>query len=96
MKLIQWTKKAWSDYVYWQAGDQSVVDKINLLIKECLRQPFEGLGKPEPLKGQLAGLWSRRLTAEHRFIYTVSGKPPEQVLHIVACRFHYDNVRKKK
>jgi toxin YoeB len=96
MKLIQWTENAWSDYVHWQENDSSVAEKINLFIKECLRTPFVGLGKPEPLRGELAGLWSRRLTVEHRFVYSVHGRSPEQVLHIIACRFHYDNVGKKK
>ena len=96
MKLIEWTENAWSDYVHWQAYDQAVVEKINLLIKECLRTPFEGMGKPEPLRGELAGFWSRRLTSEHRFIYAVRGKRPEQVLHIIACRFHYENAGKKR
>jgi toxin YoeB len=96
MKLIQWTEKSWSDYAYWQENDMAIVDKINLMIKECLRTPFTGIGKPEPLRGELSGLWSRRLTAEHRFVYSVQGRNPEQVLHIIACRFRYDNVGKKR
>jgi toxin YoeB len=96
MKLILWTEKSWSDYAYWQENDSAIVDKINLMIRECLRTPFIGLGKPEPLRGELSGLWSRRLTAEHRFVYSVQGSNPEQMLRIIACRFHYDNIGKKR
>ena len=63
--------------------------KLNGLIRECLRTPFTGTGKPEPLKGELAGWWSRRITNEHRLIYRVTGKGDTQALEIAACRFHY-------
>ncbi|MDR3695150.1 Txe/YoeB family addiction module toxin [Mucilaginibacter sp.] len=84
MELV-WQTKAWDDYVYWQQTDKKVLIRINELIKECLRTPFKGIGKPEPLKGNFAGNWSRRITDEHRLIYCVK----ENRLHILQCRYHY-------
>ncbi len=88
MNLL-WTGHAWEDYEHWQSLDRSVVERINLLIKDSRRSPFKGLGKPEPLKGDLAGFWSRRIEAEHRFVYRVTGGGRAEQLEIIQCRFHY-------
>lgn len=88
MKLL-WTEQAWEDYLHWQNNDIKVLQRINDLIKEIMRDPFRGVGKPEPLKGPLSGWWSRRITGEHRLVYRVSGKALEQVLEITQCRYHY-------
>lgn len=88
MKVI-FAGRAWEDYLYWQAHDPKAVDRINALIAECRRHPFSGIGKPEPLKGNLSGLWSRRITGEHRLIYRVAGAGDDQALQIVQCRYHY-------
>lgn len=85
MKLI-WSTQAWEDYLYWQATDKGMNKKINELIRETMRTPFTGKGKPEPLKHDLAGFWSRRITLEHRLIYCVE----DDALLIAACRYHYD------
>ena len=84
MKLI-WSEQAWDDYLYWQEADKRMVKKLNELIKETRRTPFEGKGKPEPLRHNLAGFWSRRITAEHWFVYSVT----DEALLIAACRYHY-------
>lgn len=84
MNLL-FTDEAWEDYLYWQAADKSVLKKINSIIKEIKRSPFDGTGKPEPLKYDLAGYWSRRLTSEHRLVYKVT----EESIVIVQCRYHY-------
>jgi len=84
MELV-WQKNAWEDYLYWQEQDKKVLKRVNELIKESLRAPFEGKGKPEALKGDLSGCWSRRITDEHRLVYSVQ----EGRLHIIQCRFHY-------
>ncbi|MGJ8514519.1 Txe/YoeB family addiction module toxin [Carnimonas bestiolae] len=84
MKLI-WSEKAWADYIDWQQTDKKVVKRINELVNDALRTPFAGKGKPEPLKHSLSGFWSRRITAEHRLVYTVN----EDSLLIAACRYHY-------
>jgi toxin YoeB len=76
---------AWQQFLYWQETDKAMVKKINGLVKECLRHPFEGTGKPEPLKGDLAGYWSRRIDREHRLVYRVT----ETSLEIAQCRYHY-------
>jgi toxin YoeB len=88
LKLV-WSANAWDDYLYWHKTDADLVDKINSLIKECMRTPFSGGGKPEPLKGELRGCWSRRITREHRLIYRVEGQGEAQSLQIAACRYHY-------
>jgi toxin YoeB len=85
MRLI-FSKNSWEDYISWQAEDKKMLKKINELIKEIQRSSYEGLGKPEPLKYDLTGLWSRRIDREHRLVYQVSG---EDIL-IYSCRFHYD------
>jgi toxin YoeB len=76
---------AWEDYLYWQATDKSVMKKINTLIKEIERTPFEGSGKPEPLKHNLSGWWSRRINLEHRLVYKIEN----DTIIISQCRFHY-------
>ncbi|PKU23682.1 Txe/YoeB family addiction module toxin [Telmatospirillum siberiense] len=88
MKLV-WAEFAWEDYLYWQAESPETVRKINDLIKDTRRDPFRGLGKPEPLKGALQGWWSRRITGEHRLVYRVSGAGEGQALEIAQCRYHY-------
>lgn len=84
MELV-WQTNAWEDYMYWQEQDKKIMLRINDLIKDAMRSPFKGIGKPEPLKGDLAGFWSRRITDEHRLVYAVK----EKRLHIIQCRFHY-------
>ena len=88
MKLV-WSRRSWGDYLHWQATDPELLERINALVLECLRTPFSGRGKPEPLKGELKGHWSRRITREHRLVYRVSGSGDAQALEIAACRFHY-------
>ena len=80
-----WTPDARDDYLFWQGQDRKTLKRINLLIKDCMRQPFEGIGKPEPLKENLAGFWSRRIDDTHRLVYCVEGIE----LNIIACRYHY-------
>ena len=84
MKLI-FADAAWDDYLYWQQQDKRMVQRINMLIKEIQREPFAGIGKPEPLKHALAGYWSRRLTDEHRMVYKVEA----DALCIAQLRYHY-------
>lgn len=88
MRLV-WSAHAWEDYLHWQADDAAVLGRINLLIREAMRTPFIGTGKPEPLKGDLKGWWSRRITGRHRLVYRVAGRSDEQVLEILQCRWHY-------
>lgn len=80
-----WDKTAWDDYQYWVENDKATLRKLNALIKECQRTPFEGTGKPEPLKHSLSGYWSRRICGEHRLVYKVDN----DVLYIAQCRYHY-------
>lgn len=88
MKLV-FSDRGWEDYLHWQASDANTHDRINGLIKECLRTPFKGTGKPEPLRGALQGWWSRRITLEDRLVYRVMGKGDDQHLEIAQCRHHY-------
>ncbi len=88
MKLV-FADRAWEDYLHWQAADRNVLERLNGLIKECRRTPFQGTGKPEALKGDLKGWWSRRITLEDRLVYRVSGQGAAQQLEIAQCRFHY-------
>jgi toxin YoeB len=85
MELV-WDPGSWEDYPYWQKTDKKILIRINELIKDTVRSPFKGIGKPEPLKGNLSGCWSRRINDEHRLVYAVRGKR----LFILQCRFHYD------
>lgn len=84
MKLI-FSDEAWDDYLYWQKQDRKRVERINKLIQEVKREPFSGLGKPEPLKHALSGFWSRRITDEHRVVYRVEGDS----LQLAQLRYHY-------
>lgn len=84
MKL-EFADQAWEDYLYWQKQDKRMVERINKLIQEAQRDPFAGIGKPEPLKHAFAGFWSRRITDEHRMVYRVNG----DALQIAQLRFHY-------
>jgi toxin YoeB len=88
VKIVFWPS-AWQDYLHWQAEDAKILARLNELIKECTRTPFRGIGKPEPLGGNLAGWWSRRINQEHRLVYRVSGKGDAQALEIAQCRYHY-------
>lgn len=83
---LSFTESAWTDYQWFQERDRRLLKRINASIKEVLRTPFSGTGKPEPLKTDLAGLWSRRINEEHRLVYAVDG---EQLV-IYACRYHYE------
>ncbi len=82
-------RTAWADYIYWFETDRKTVEKINALIKDCVRNPFTGLGKPKPLRGEYAGWWSRRIDDEHRMVYRVRGRDEDRVLEIMQLRFHY-------
>ena len=86
---LRFSSNAWDDYQHWITTDRNVLRRLNAVIKDALRSPFEGIGKPEPLKEDLAGWWSRRITDEHRLIYRVAQSAGRPVLEIAACRFHY-------
>lgn len=86
MRLL-WEDRAWDDYLYWQAQDRRTLKRINTLISVIKRNPFEGLGKPEPLKGNLSGYWSRRIDDFNRIVYFER----HDIIYIVSCRGHYDN-----
>ena len=88
MKL-RFAANAWEDHLHWQASDPTILARLNTLIEECRRHPFTGTGKPEPLKGDLSGWWSRRITSEHRLVYRVSGSGVDQTLDIAQSRYHY-------
>jgi len=85
MKIV-FSKNSWEDYLSWQTEERKILKKINELIKDIQRTPYEGIGKPEPLKYDLTGLWSRRIDREHRLVYQISGED----LLIYSCRYHYD------
>jgi toxin YoeB len=85
MKIV-FSKNSWEDYLSWQTEDKKMLKKINELIKDIQRTPYTGIGKPEPLKFDLSGLWSRRIDREHRLVYQVIGDE----LLIYSCRYHYD------
>ena len=87
MKL-GWHLHAWEQYRYWLENDPKVRARIDALIADMVRSPFKGIGKPEPLRDNLAGWWSRRIDSEHRLVYRVAGKGDDQVLEIMQCRFH--------
>ena len=84
-RKLTFSDEAWDDYLYWQDTDRSMLRRIHQLIKDVRRSPYEGIGKPEPLKHQLAGWWSRRIDGEHRFLYRVT----EQAIEIASLRNHY-------
>ena len=82
---LAWTDAAWKDYLYWQTQDKKTLKRINKLITECKRSPFEGIGKPEPLKENLSGFWSRRIDDANRLVYAVD----DSYLTVISCRYHY-------
>ena len=82
---LSFSPTGWEPYVYWLETDKATARKINALLKECLRHPFEGTGKPEPLKGDKAGLWSRRIDREHRLVYRAIAT----AIEVVQCRYHH-------
>ena len=84
MRLL-WTEDAWADYLWWQGQDRKTLRRINALIKDVMRSPFEGIGKPEPLKWDFQGVWSRRIDSANRLIYTVNGED----VCILSCKDHY-------
>lgn len=84
MKLI-WIQDAWDEYLYWQTQDKKTLKRINALIKDILRSPYEGIGKPEPLKGNMSGAWSRRIDEKNRLVYYKDGDS----MYIISCRDHY-------
>ncbi len=85
LEILAWTKESWSDYVYWQTQDKKTLKRINKLITNTQRLPYTGIGKPEPLKENLAGFWSRRIDESNRLVYTVD----DNQLTIISCRYHY-------
>ncbi len=88
---VHFTDDAWDDCRHWMDADRDMLAKVNLLIEDARRRMFTGLGKPEPLKGALAGWWSRRITGDHRLVYRIAGQPgPDQRIEIAACRYHYE------
>ena len=87
MKKI-WSDKAWDDYLYWQAQDKKTLKRINQLVKDIERNNFEGIGKPEALKGNLSGFWSRRIDDANRLIYRINGES----IDILSCKGHYENI----
>ena len=87
IEILSWTKEAWSDYIYWQHQDKKTLKRINKLITDTQRSAFDGIGKPEPLKENLAGFWSRRIDESNRLVYAVD----DNQLTIISCRYHYHN-----
>ena len=85
IEKLAWTREAWADYLYWQNQDRKTLRRINQLIRSSLREPHDGPGKPEKLKGDLSGLWSRRIDHVIRLVYVVNGT----TLVIISCRYHY-------
>ncbi len=89
---IEFTTNGWKDFEYWLANDIDNAQKIKEIIKSIIQEPFKGIGKPEPLKYDLKGFWSRRITGEHRLVYKITGvKGVDQKCTIIQCRFHYDD-----
>lgn len=86
IKNIQWDSDAWSEYLYWQSQDKKTLKRINALIKDIQRSPFDGIGKPEPLRENLTGLWSRRIDEHHRLVYLIDN----DVAVIFSCKGHYE------
>jgi toxin YoeB len=92
MKLL-WSNRGWLDYVWAQENEIKLPPRVNELIRDTLRGPVDGIGKPEPLRNEMAGQWSRRVAKEHRLFYRVAGKGDEHLLEILSCRFHCDKQR---
>ncbi len=85
IKILSWTKEAWEDYIYWQGQDRKTLKRINKLILDTQRNPFQGIGKPEALKENLSGFWSRRIDETNRLVYVIDNDQ----LTILSCRYHY-------
>jgi len=85
-RLLTWTDDAWSDYLYWQTQDKKTLKRINKIIEDIRRDPFDGIGKPEPLKMNLSGFWSRRIDDTNRLVYAVD----DNAITIILCRYHYE------
>jgi len=85
LRKLAWTQEAWSDYLFWQVQDKKTLKRVNKLIRAALRDPFEGIGKPEPLRGNLTGFWSRRIDDVNRLVYTTD----DVYLTVISCRYHY-------
>jgi len=86
IEILAWTHEAWIDYVYWQGQDRKTLKRINKLITDTKRNPFDGIGKPEPLKENLSGFWSRRIDESNRLVYAID----DNRLTIISCRYHYE------
>ena len=86
LEILAWTRESWKDYIYWQGQDKKTLKRINKLITATQRSPFEGIGKPEPLKENLSGFWSRRIDDGHRLVYAVD----DNKLTVISCRYHYE------
>jgi toxin YoeB len=86
LEILAWTRESWKDYIYWQGQDKKTLKRINKLISDTQRSPFKGIGKPEPLKENLSGFWSRRIDDGHRLVYAVD----DNKLTIISCRYHYE------
>ncbi len=86
---VHFTERGWTDYLFWQESDRKLLSRINALIGEIQRTPFAGIGKPEPLRGELQGWWSRRITGDHRLVYRITATGDDQRIEIAACRYHY-------
>jgi len=86
IEILAWTKDAWKDYIYWQGQDKKTLKRINKIISDTQRTPFEGIGKPEPLKENLSGFWSRRIDENNRLVYIIDNNQ----LTIISCRYHYE------
>jgi toxin YoeB len=84
-RRLTFTPDAWDDYLYWQAQDKKMLKRINIVLRDILREPFTGIGKPEPLRENLTGYWSRRINDTHRLVYTIE----DQAIIVLACRYHY-------
>jgi toxin YoeB len=85
IRLLTWTDEAWGDYIYWQGQDKKTLKRIHKLITDTKRSPFDGIGKPEPLRENLSGFWSRRIDDSNRLVYGVN----DNYLTIISCRYHY-------
>lgn len=83
-----WSDDSWTEYLAWQAEGPKALERVNAVIRDCERDPFHGIGKPEPLRGNLSGWWSRRITSEHRLVYKISGTGTAQTIEIAQCRSH--------
>lgn len=86
LDVLAWTNEAWKDYEYWQTQDKKTLKRINKLIKDTMRTPFDGIGKPEPLKENLSGFWARRIDDTNRLVYACD----KNTLTIISCRYHYE------